>query len=151
MEPRASSESLGLLLRLVHQHWNQAIKAALEEAGFGDVPPSHANVFAFVPPEGIRVSELTTVAHARKQTVTEAVQELEKLGYLRRRTDRTDRRAKLVFLSLKGQAIRPIAMAAGKQVGESWAALTSPEDIEILRKTLRDLMTHLATTDEHKS
>ena len=40
----ANSESLGLLLRLVHQHWIQSIQMALEEAGLRNVPPSHANI-----------------------------------------------------------------------------------------------------------
>jgi len=34
-------------------------------------------------------------AHARKQTVSEAVEELEKRGYVTRRVERIDRRAKL--------------------------------------------------------
>src|ERR1035438_7479597 len=58
--------SLGLLLRLVHQHWAQAVDAALDDAGFGDIRPPHANVFTFVPPDGIRVSELTQLAHVRR-------------------------------------------------------------------------------------
>ena len=78
---------LGLLLRLLHQHWSQAIEAALDEAGFDDIRPPHANVFTFVPPEGIQVSELTRLAHVRKQTMAQAVEELERLGYVERRPD----------------------------------------------------------------
>jgi DNA-binding MarR family transcriptional regulator len=148
VEPCTNSASLGLLLRLVHQCWTQAVDTALEEAGFGDVRPSHANVFTFVPPEGIQVSELTRLAHVRKQTMTQAVEELEKLGYVERRPDPTDRRARLVFLTRKGQAVRPIAMAAGRRVGESWAALTSPKDIETLCKALRNLLTRVSATGE---
>lgn len=147
--PCTNPESLGLLLRLVHQCWTQAVDTALDEAGFGDVRPSHANVFTFVPPDGIQVSELTRLARVRKQTMTQAVEELEKLGYVERRADPTDRRARLVFLTRRGQAVRPIAMAAGRQVGESWAALTSPKDMEILRKALQNLLTHVTATGEH--
>jgi DNA-binding MarR family transcriptional regulator len=143
----ANSESLGLLLRLVHQQWMQAIQIALEEAGLRNVPPSHANVIAFVPPEGIRVSQLTKLAHSQKQTVTQAVEELEKRGYVRRRLDRLDRRANLVFLTRKGQAIQPIAMAIGKQIAESWAALTTLKDMEILCNTLQNLLTKLRSGD----
>jgi DNA-binding MarR family transcriptional regulator len=91
-------------------------------------------------PDGHQLS-----AHARKQTVSEAIEELEKRGYVTRRVERIDCRAKLVFLTRKGETLRPIAMAAGKQVDESWAALTSPKHIAILRNALQDLLTQLQT------
>ncbi|MGO8513942.1 MarR family transcriptional regulator, partial [Rhizobium ruizarguesonis] len=47
-----SSSSLGLWLRLVHQQWTQAVEAALDEAGYGDIRPPHANVVTFARPEG---------------------------------------------------------------------------------------------------
>ena len=61
MESNFSTHPLiGLLLRLVYQHYAQDIHAALREAGFGDIGPAHANVFPFVPPEGITVSQLAS-------------------------------------------------------------------------------------------
>ena len=45
-------------LRLAYQHYAQDIDAALREAGFGDIRPGAANVFPFVPPDGITVSRL---------------------------------------------------------------------------------------------
>lgn len=128
---------LGLLLRLVHQHWTQAVDTALDAAGFGDIRPPHANVFTFTPPDGIQVSELTKLAHVRKQTMTQAVEELEKLGYVERRPDPNDRRGRLVFLTERGKAVRPIASATGRKVDERWAELTSADEMEGLRQSLR--------------
>jgi DNA-binding MarR family transcriptional regulator len=137
MEERISAHAqLGLLLRLLHQHWVQAIHAALDDAGFGDVRPSHANVFTFVPAAGIQVSELTQLAHVRKQTMAQAVEELEQLGYVERRPDPDDRRARLVFLTSRGELVRPVAMAAGRRVEARWAALASTQQIEALRHSL---------------
>lgn len=142
-ESNAHSPSLGLLLRLVHQHWTQAVEAALDEAGFGDIRPPHANVFTFTPPEGIQVSELTKLAHVRKQTMTQAVEELEQLGYLERRPDPGDRRARLVFLTERGKGVRPVAMAAGRNVDERWAELTSRQEIDGLRQALQGVLGRL--------
>ena len=137
MQERISAHAqLGLLLRLLHQHWVQAIHAALDDAGFGDVRPSHANVFTFVPAAGIQVSELTQLAHVRKQTMAQAVEELEQLGYVERRPDPDDRRARLVFLTSRGELVRPVAMAAGRRVEARWAALASTQQIEALRHSL---------------
>ncbi len=41
---------IGLLLRLVYQHYAQNIDAALRQAGFGDIRPAAANVFPFAGP-----------------------------------------------------------------------------------------------------
>ncbi len=138
-EPLPENPPLGLLLRLVHQHWTQAVDHALDVAGFGDIRPPHANVFTFTPPEGIQVSELTRLAHVRKQTMTQAVEELEKLGYVERRPDPDDRRARLVFLTERGKAVRPIASATGRKVDERWAELTSPQEMDMLRQALLQL------------
>ena len=47
--------------------------------------------------QGIQVSALTQLARVRKQTMAQAVEELEKLGYVERRADPADGRARLVL------------------------------------------------------
>ncbi|MGO7741213.1 MarR family transcriptional regulator, partial [Rhizobium johnstonii] len=59
--------------------------AAIDEADYGDIRPPQANVFTFARPEGIQFSELTKLARVRKQTMTQAVEELERLVYVERR------------------------------------------------------------------
>lgn len=139
--------SLGLLLRLVHQHYAQDVDAALEEAGFADIRPSHSNVFTFARPEGIQVSELTRLAHVRKQTMTQAVEELERLGYVERRPDPNDRRARLVFLTERGKGVRPVAMAAGRLVDRRWSEMAGLEEIEGIRQALQALLEKLRGGD----
>jgi DNA-binding MarR family transcriptional regulator len=134
---------IGLLLRLLHQHYAQDIDAALREAGFGDLRPAHANVFPFLPPEGISVSELADLARVRKQTMAQAVEELERLGYVERRPNPRDRRSRLVFLTERGAAVKPVTHATAARVEEHWAELTSPGELEALRASLVRLLTEL--------
>jgi DNA-binding MarR family transcriptional regulator len=75
--------------------------------------------------------------------MAQAVQELEKLGYVERRPDPSDRRARLVFLTPRGESVRPVAMAAGRRVQARWAELTSPQRIESLRRSLQALLGEL--------
>ena len=91
----ARIESLGFqdFLRLVYQQYAHDIEAALLEAGFDDIRPAAANVFPFVPPEGITVSELADLARVRKQTMAQAVDQLERTGYVERRPNPNDRRS----------------------------------------------------------
>ena len=77
--------SLALLLRVIHQRHSQAIESALRAAGFNDIAPSAGNVFPFIRPEGITISALAQLAGVRKQTMAQAVEQLERGGYVERR------------------------------------------------------------------
>jgi DNA-binding MarR family transcriptional regulator len=134
---------IGLLLRLTYQHYSEDILAALREAGFGDIRPAHSNVFTFVPSDGITVSELAELAHVRKQTMAQAVEQLERMGYVERRANPSDRRSRLVFLTDRGASVRPITHATAERVQEDWASLTSPEELEALRASLLRLLSKL--------
>ncbi len=134
---------IGLLLRLVYQHYAQNIDAALRQAGFGDIRPAAANVFPFVPPEGITVSRLAELARVRKQSMAQAVDQLERTGYVERRPNARDHRSRLVFLTDRGASVPPVTHAAAERVEERWAQLTSPSEFQALRASLLRLLTEL--------
>ena len=129
-----------LLMRLLQQHYTHVVDAALRDAGHGDIRPGNAKVFPFVPPDGISVGEIAVLAGVRKQTMAEAVDQLVRAGYLERRPNPRDARSRLIFLTERGNAARPIAATAGDRVEERWAELTSPEEIESLRSRLVHLV-----------
>ncbi len=144
MEPEFPDRPvIGLLLRLVYQHYAQNIDAALREAGFGDIRPSAANVFPFVPPEGITVSRLAELARVRKQSMAQAIDQLERTGYVERRPNPHDHRSQLVFLTQRGASVPPVTHAAAERVEERWAQLTSPAEFEALRASLLRLLAEL--------
>ena len=145
---RSDRPLIGLLLRLVYQSYSQEIEAALREAGFDDVRPTAGNVFPFVPPEGITVSALAERARVRKQTMTQAVEQLERAGYVERRPNPRDRRSRLVFLTERGASVPPVTHAAAEGVEGRWAELTSPEELEALRGSLLRLLGQLE--DQHR-
>jgi len=134
---------IGLLLRLVYQHYAQSVDTALREAGFGDIRPGAANVFPFVPPDGITVSRLAELARVRKQSMAQAVDQLERTGYVERRPNPRDHRSRLVFLTDRGASVPPVTHAAAARVEEHWAELTSPAEFEALRESLVHLLTKL--------
>lgn len=134
---------IGLLLRLLYQHYSEDIHAALRDAGFGDIGPAHANVFPFVGPDGITVSELARLGGVRKQTMAQAVEQLEHMGYVERRPNPRDRRSRLVFLTKRGEAVKPVTHATAQRVEKRWAQLTSSEELEALRSSLLHLLGQL--------
>jgi DNA-binding MarR family transcriptional regulator len=138
----------GLLFRLLLQHYTNEVEGALRDAGFGDIRPPHAIVLPFVPPEGLQVTQLAALAGVRKQTMAQSVAELERAGYLERRPDPHDKRGKLVVLTERGEAVRPIAREAGRRVEERWGAVVGPTRIEDLRAGLTELLTQLRQETE---
>src|ERR1700749_3264098 len=99
---------IGLLLRLAYQHYSHDIETPQPDAGFGDIRPGAANVFPFVPAEGITVSRLAELARVRKQSMAQAVDQLEHMGYVERHPNPRDRRSRLVFLTERGESVRPV-------------------------------------------
>lgn len=65
--------------------------------------PAHSAVFAQIKDEGSRLTELARGAHMSPQAMGELVDELEEMGYVVRRPDTTDRRAKLITLTARGR------------------------------------------------
>ena len=132
--------SLALLLRVIYQHHSQAIESALRAAGFDDIAPSAGNVFPFMRHEGITISELAELAGVRKQTMAQAVEQLERSGYVERRENPADRRSRLMFLTERGRTVTPITHAAAAAVEHRWASLIGADELERLRQELRNLL-----------
>jgi DNA-binding MarR family transcriptional regulator len=128
------------LMRALHQHYTQFVDAALREAGFAGLRPGDAKALVFVPAEGIPVGDLAARAGVRKQTMLEAVEHLERAGYVERHPNPRDGRSRLVFLTQQGLAARPAARTAGDRAEAYWARLTSPGEVESLRSGLLRLV-----------
>jgi len=101
-----------LLVVLAERHLAEALQARLVAAGFEDHRLVHHNVMAHVTHEGIRLTELADKAGITKQAMSELVTDLERLGYLQRRADPNDGRAKLIRFTDKGRAAVEAAMGA---------------------------------------
>jgi len=103
-------------------------------AGFPQ-KPAHSAVFAQIGPEGSRLTDLARGANMSPQAMGELVDELEQLGYVVRRPDPTDRRAKLVEATRRGKAL---AKRADDILATPPAALSAlgDEDLETLRRIL---------------
>jgi DNA-binding MarR family transcriptional regulator len=74
----------------------------LGEDGYDDLHPRHGAVLAYLDEDGIRATELARLSGRHKQIVGRIVDELEELGYVERRPDPQDRRAKLIFPTERG-------------------------------------------------
>jgi DNA-binding MarR family transcriptional regulator len=80
----------------------EEIFARLAAEGYDDLHPRHWAVLAFLDEDGVRATELAGLSGRHKQVVGRLVDELEELGYVERRPDPADRRAKLIVPTRRG-------------------------------------------------
>jgi DNA-binding MarR family transcriptional regulator len=84
------------LLLAAYRETASILLTALARAGHTAIRHKHGAVFANLDAEGTRPSVLAERAGMTRAAVGELVDELERLGYVWRRPDPSDRRAKLV-------------------------------------------------------
>jgi DNA-binding MarR family transcriptional regulator len=103
-ERQQLNPDLGVLASQLLFSLQDELFARLAEDGYDDLQPRHWTVLAYLDEEGIRATELSRLSGRHKQIVGRLVDELEGLGYVERRPDPLDRRAKLIFPTGRGLA-----------------------------------------------
>jgi DNA-binding MarR family transcriptional regulator len=93
---------LGVLASRLLFSLQEELFAKLAAAGYDDLHPRHVAVLAYLDEDGIRATELAQLSGRHKQIIGRMIDELEELGYVERRPDPEDRRAKLIFPTKRG-------------------------------------------------
>jgi DNA-binding MarR family transcriptional regulator len=124
------------LLTLAAQRLNDRLHERLRAAGFADQRPGDDPAFAHIPPEGIRLTELAGRAGVTKQAMGEVVDSLASRGYVERRPDPTDGRAKVIAFAPRGWAAIEVALDAFDEIERELAATIGQRRIADLRRTL---------------
>jgi DNA-binding MarR family transcriptional regulator len=93
---------LGVLASRLLFSLQEELFTKLADAGYDELHPRHGSVLAYLDEDGIRATELARLSGRHKQIIGRMVDELEELGYVERRPDPQDRRAKLIFPTERG-------------------------------------------------
>jgi DNA-binding MarR family transcriptional regulator len=93
---RERERGLGVLAARLLFAFQDQLYARFEEAGHGKLTRLHGAVLGHIDRDGTRATELARRSGRQKQVIGRAVDELEQLGYVERRPEPGDRRAKLV-------------------------------------------------------
>jgi DNA-binding MarR family transcriptional regulator len=116
--------------------------ATLAEQGHPALRPQHGAVLAYLDAEGSRATDLARQSGQHKQVVGKLIDELEALGYVERRPDPSDRRAKLIVPTTRGldQMERSDTIVAG--IEERAAAAVGAEAYAAFKDLLREVGAH---------
>lgn len=128
-----------LLMFVAYRHAEQRILAHLHERGYDDLTLAQLRLAARLEEGGSRLTTLATAAQVTKQTAGFLVDQLQKAGYVERRPDPTDARARLVVLAERGYEVRLDAREMEAQLDAEWTEHLGPERMAELHETLASL------------
>lgn len=120
--PEDQGPNTGLLMFVAYRAMDTRVLEALAEAGFDDVTMAQARVFQRIGAQGTRLTELAEQARVTKQTAGFLVDQLERAGYVERRPDPADARARLVCIAPRGAEAVEVAAGVVAEVEAEWAA-----------------------------
>jgi DNA-binding MarR family transcriptional regulator len=128
--------NLGQLLLGAFRWFDESLIAALHAAGWPELTRAHSLVFAQLDTGGARTAEIARRAGISRQAVHQTVQELQRLGLVSLVPDPTNRSAKLVVPTDRGQASIRVAKATLAKLEGELAQRLGREQIRALRQAL---------------
>ena len=125
-------------------------KDMLREAharGHTQLRPAHDPVFATLPQEGARASDMANRAGITKQSMGEAIRGMVGLGLLEMQEDPSDRRAKLVKFTDAGLEVAQGGKRYMYELEQQWIEKFGKDNYETAREVLEGII-ELMTPDE---
>jgi len=109
-----------LLMFIAHRSAESRVVDAVRAAGFDDLTLAQCRLAQRLSPQGSRLTDLAEQAQITKQTAGALVDELERAGYVRRKPDPADARARLVTLSQRGVRLCAAAASEVQAIEAQW-------------------------------
>ena len=130
------------LLRTAYNALSARIFAGVKAGrDFDDLRPAHGNAMEQLElHDGLRLTEMAARAGITVQSMGELVDDLEAKGYLERRPDPKDRRAKRIHLTTRGRRNARIAKQATADVEDHLADLLGRQRYQQLRRSLQEII-----------
>jgi DNA-binding MarR family transcriptional regulator len=130
---------LGVSLFIPYRYTEDRIFRALQDAGFDDWTLAQCRVFQRVSPDGSRLTDLADQAQMSKQSAGVLVDQLERLGYVRRVPDTTDGRARRIVIEQRGQRAVEVAKTTLDEILSEWKDYLGTRNFTLLQQILDQL------------
>ena len=140
------SNNFPRLLREFYRDFERKILERLAERGYGDIRASHSQVFANLGMGAVRVTELAERAQVTQQAMGKMLKELERLGYITRDVDDSDRRAREIRLTQRGIDMTEVSLQVIDELYAEYAEKIGAKRLANLESQLRDAVGRLELT-----
>lgn len=143
-EPQPCYESISIpgLLRHARTTYGLAMRGALDEAGYDDIPKNGLYLIGGLALDAgdVPLGDLVKDLRISKQSAGQLVDVLVTRGYLERAMDNEDRRKLVVTLTERGRAAAATQTKAREHIDAELAARVGEKNIGALRRTLAALI-----------
>ena len=136
--------NLLLLLQDVERSIRLQLVGRLRAAEYPGLTPAHGKVFPYIAEHGSRVADMARAAHITKQSMSDLVDLLEQQGYVHRRLDPSDHRAKLVCLTPLGRKVVNTAKHALRDAYADLETVIGADGLSTLHGLLTTIQNHAA-------
>lgn len=141
LDPQLADFPLPALLRHARNAYGSAMRRALEEAGYDDIPKNGLYVIGGLAlgAGDVPLAALIRDLRISKQAAGQLVDALVSRGYLDRAVDEQDRRRLVVTLTERGRAAAAAQLAARQRVDAALLEKVGPECVQQTRIALAAL------------
>jgi len=129
---------IGALLRMGLDVARARILDALTEAGLGDLNLTHLSLFQYPPVDGGRPSDVAKRLRISKQSLNHILGQLERLGYLERRSEAGSRQT-TVHYTERGWRVLDTTIAVMQRLEADWQNQIGKRRFAELKATLKEL------------
>jgi DNA-binding MarR family transcriptional regulator len=128
--------SLNSLLLDFGEDYQRRIMEAVHRRGHSLIRPAHCAVFGNLGKGAVRVSELAERAHVTQQALGKMLKELERIGYVVRDIDGSDRRAKKIRPTSRGDELMLDIQVAISETWDYYVARVGEDSLRQLEQLL---------------
>ncbi|MEV4265864.1 MarR family transcriptional regulator [Kribbella sp. NPDC049584] len=146
---RSGKPDIGILLLLADQEFVRELREHVAAQGFDDQGRSDGFVFRTLSAGPTTISGLAERLEITKQGAGQIVDDMERRGYVERRPDPSDARAKLLHLTERGEAALSTARKFHQAYERRLRKRFGDEAIDTLRGVLTDMAGEAQVSTPH--
>ncbi len=123
--------------------YNRLLIAGLRSSGFDDFAPSFPSMLSNLDMEGTRIGVLAQRAGVTRQAAGQLLREIERCGYVERRSSTHDARATMVFFTARGRRLHARVIELIEEIDGGLASLLQPGGFDRVQAGLATIADHV--------
>jgi DNA-binding MarR family transcriptional regulator len=141
--------NIGSLLKKIYRMYSLELLSSLIERGFTDLRPSFLEILMFLcENDGPSIKEIGSSCGLKKQTMTSHLNELEKRGYIIRKSSLSDKREQKVFLTEYGEKFKFNLVEVIDDLENNYTGKIGEVELDRVQLMLENLHRELITSEE---
>ena len=137
------SDNFPRLVRALSRDYDDRISAGLDARGHPGVRSAHSAVLAHLGTGAVRVTDLAERGRVTQQAMGKILRELERMGYVSRAVDASDKRAREIRLTRRGRHLVDDCQAVVAEVQQDFCSRVGEAEMARFEECLRRVVSRL--------